>query len=140
VAATEQLAEARRLAEEATAAAEAASESAHQEAQRLSARAKSGADERDIVVAEAEKLQKANASAATAVTRKVTRTRRPANRSTPRKSTSSGSARHRGPNLTSLSKQELVERARARDIAGRSEMSKAQLVKALRATNGRRGR
>jgi hypothetical protein len=139
--ATEQLAEARRLADEATAAAEAAAKDAHQEATRLSARTRSGAQDRDIVIAEAEKLQQANASATTSVVRKVTRARRPAGRSAPKRSTPSRPPRRgSGRNFGSMSRQELLELARARDITGRSAMSKAELVRALQASNRRRPR
>jgi hypothetical protein len=157
VAATEQLAEARRLADEATAAAQAAAEDARQEADRLSARAKSGARDRDDVVAEAEKLQRATGSTAPTRARRSPSTggrssrssssssrsastrssssRSSSNRSSSRRS--SGSRPRRGADLTNRSKQELVELARKRGVEGRSEMSKAQLVKALRARNGR---
>jgi hypothetical protein len=132
--ATEQLEEARRLADEATAAAEAAADDAHQEAERLSARAQSGARERDDVAAEVDKLQRTTASK-TQGARKRASAPRPSGGS--RSRTSASSRQHRGPDLTNRTKQELLELARVRDVAGRSEMSKAQLVRALRARNGR---
>jgi chromosome segregation ATPase len=121
--ATAQLAEARRLADEAAAAAESAAAEAHQEADRLTAQAQTGANERDGVAAEAEKLQKAAASTATKVARRTT--------TVPRRSAARGRGRQ---DLTSLSKQELLELAKAKDVSGRSSMSKTALVKALRAT------
>jgi hypothetical protein len=138
VAATERLADARRLADEATAAAQAAAEDARQEAERLSARAQSGAKDRDDVLAEAEKLQRTAGSTAPSRGRRPAAASRRSTRSPARRSTSSRSTRpHRGADLTNRSKQELVELARKRGVAGRSEMSKAELVKALRARNGR---
>ncbi len=43
--------------------------------------------------------------------------------------------RGRGSNLEEMTKDELYERAQKADIPGRSEMTKSELIKALRSTS-----
>jgi hypothetical protein len=43
--------------------------------------------------------------------------------------------RGRGSNLEDMTKDELYERAQKADIPGRSEMTKSELIKALRSTS-----
>ena len=119
VEARDRLAEARRLAEEAAEAARAAAKDANRHAQQLAAEAEQHANDAEARVAAAEQIQRRSEATVTATARELDRA--PTN-----------------GDLRSYIKQELVELAASMDIAGRSQMTKAELVTAIRrASRGR---
>ena len=108
----DRLVEARALADEATQAARAAAEEAHRQAQQLAADAEQQAKDAERRVAAAEQVGKA--AAANGV-------RHPA-----------------GAELESQTKGELLDLAAAMDIEGRSNLTKAELVSAIKRASGTR--
>jgi hypothetical protein len=119
VQARERLVEARRLAEEAAEAARAAAEDANRHAQQLAAEAEQQANDAQARVGAAEQIQRRSEATVTATARELDRS--PTN-----------------GDLRSYNKQELVELAASMDIAGRSQMTKDELVSAIRrASRGR---
>lgn len=111
--AASKLADARQLADEATAAAKAAADEAHQQAERLVASAYSDATSADHIVAEAEQVQARSLTTATDVTKELKK-------------------QDTAVNLDSLAKRDLLDLAMAKDVEGRSSMSKEELVTALK--------
>jgi DNA repair exonuclease SbcCD ATPase subunit len=111
--ATERLARARELADEAAALAQEAAEKARHDAERISAAAQTDRKQADQAVTQARQLHARSEQEAATVTRTVNRATRPAG------------------GLASMSKSDLLHLAQERDVAGRSSMSKKQLVTAL---------
>ncbi|MBA3234058.1 MAG: hypothetical protein H0T17_08955 [Propionibacteriales bacterium] len=111
--ATSKLAEARQLADEATAAAQAAADEAHQQAKRLAATAHHDAESADQVVAEAERVRASSSATATVVTKRLKKA-------------------DTAVDFDALSKQELLDLAKAKGVDGRSSMSKNELVSVLK--------
>jgi len=110
--ATERLAEARQLAEEATRAARAAAEEAHRQAQELADDAEEQAHAADTKVAAAEQLGREAETTAKDTARQL------------RTGFTNG-------DLGAHTKHELLELAAAIDIEGRTTMTKAELVSAI---------
>jgi colicin import membrane protein len=109
----ERLAEARALADEATQAARAAAEEAHRQAQQLAADAEQQAKAADRRVAVAEEVGKAAAATDEGTSRRLDR--RPIN-----------------GDLESQTKGELLDLAAAMDIEGRANLTKAELISAIK--------
>jgi hypothetical protein len=119
--ATEQLTEARKLADEAERAAREKAEQAHQEAERLAGEAQGQAREADARIAEAKRVgEKSSADA----------------------SRTAAQVRSAGANgdLKERNKEELLDLAAAIDIQGRSRMTKSELVRAIAGSKGGRAK
>ena len=115
--AREKLAEAKRLADEAAQAARAAAEKATRHAQQLSSEAEQQAEDAEARVAAAEQIQTRSEATVMKTARDLER------------ESANG-------DLDSYNKQELIELAASMSIAGRSHMTKPELVKAIRRTPG----
>ena len=111
--ARERLAEARELADEATQAARAAAEEAHRQAQQLAADAEQQAKDADQRVAAAERVGKVTAATAEDTAQRL-------------------DSRQINGDLESHTKAELLDLAAAIDIEGRTTLTKAELVSAIK--------
>jgi hypothetical protein len=111
--AQERLAEARRLSEEAAQAARAAADEANRHAQQMAAQAEQQASDAQARVAATQEMQRRSEATVTTTARELGRM--PSN-----------------GELQSHNKQELVELAASMGIEGRSQMTKAELVRAIR--------